>query len=112
MAWEVPYAAMFTGTNGQVAKPCRMVLGSFIIQLRMVFFSTAKRRNGMGLIDRKREDTSLMTIALSVMVTNIFGTFKLAVEEIEKENKLLEKKKWNQACQESNLTKKGLLSRH
>ena len=66
----------------------------------------------MGLIDRKREDTSLMTIALSVMVTNIFGTFKLAVEEIEKENKLLEKKKWNQACQESNLTKKGLLSRH
>lgn len=30
--------------------------------------------------------TSLMTIALSVMVTNIFGTFKLAVEEIEKEN--------------------------
>lgn len=50
------------------------------------FFSTAKRRNGMGLIDRKREDTSLMTIALSVMVTNIFGTFKLAVEEIEKES--------------------------
>ena len=27
-----------------------------------------------------------MTIALSIMVTNIFGTFKLAVEEIEKEN--------------------------
>ena len=27
-----------------------------------------------------------MTIALSVMVTNIFRTFKLAVEEIEKEN--------------------------
>ena len=52
------------------------------------FFSTAKRRNGMGLIDRKREDTSLMTIALSVMVTNIFGTFKLAVEEIEKEMKM------------------------
>ena len=50
------------------------------------FFSTAKRRNGMKLIDRKREDTSLMTIALSVMVTNIFGTFKLAVEQIEKEN--------------------------
>ena len=50
------------------------------------FFSTAKRRNGLGLIDRKREDTSLMTIALSIMVTNIFGTFKLAVEEIEKEN--------------------------
>ena len=50
------------------------------------FFSTAKRRNGLGLTDRKREDTSLMTIALSVLVTNIFGTFKLAVEEIEKEN--------------------------
>ena len=45
----------------------------------------------MGLIDRKREDTSLMTIALSVMVTNIFGTFKLAVEEIEKENDNLAK---------------------
>ena len=56
------------------------------------FFSTAKRRNGMGLIDRKREDTSLMTIALSVMVTNIFGTFKLAVEEIEKENGQAKKK--------------------
>ena len=26
-AWEVPYAAMFTETNGRVAKPCRMVLG-------------------------------------------------------------------------------------
>ena len=36
-AWEVAYAAMFTGTNGTVAKPCRMVLGSFIIQLRMGF---------------------------------------------------------------------------
>ena len=57
------------------------------------FFSTAKRRNGMGLIDRKREDTSLMTIAFSVMVTNIFGTFKLAVEEIEKENDESVKKK-------------------
>ena len=47
------------------------------------FFSTAKRKNGMGLIDRKREDSSLMTIAFSVLVTNIFGTFKLAVEEGE-----------------------------
>ena len=36
-AWEAPYAAMFTGTNGTVAKPCRMVLGSFIIQLRLGF---------------------------------------------------------------------------
>ena len=47
------------------------------------YFSTAKRRNGMGLITKKREDTSLMTIALSVLVTNIFGSFKLAVEELE-----------------------------
>ena len=38
----------------------------------------------MGLIDRKRKDTSLMTIALSVMGTNIFGTFKLAVEVTRK----------------------------
>ena len=36
------------------------------------------------LIDRKRKDTSLMTIALSVMETNIFGTFKLAVEVTRK----------------------------
>ena len=49
------------------------------------YFSTAKRRNGMGLITKKREDTSLTTIALSVLVTNIFGSFKLAVEELENE---------------------------
>ena len=36
-AWEIPYAALFTGIKGQVAKPCRMVLGAFIIQLRMGF---------------------------------------------------------------------------
>lgn len=47
------------------------------------YFSIAKRRNGMGLITKKREDTSLTTIALSVLVTNIFGSFKLAVEELE-----------------------------
>ena len=47
------------------------------------YFSTAKRRNGMGLITKKREDTSLTTIALSVLATNIFGSFKLAVEELE-----------------------------
>ena len=35
----------------------------------------------MGVINKKREDTSLSTIAMSVLVTNIFGTFKLAVEE-------------------------------
>ena len=47
------------------------------------YFSTAKRKNGMGVINKKREDTSLSTIAMSVLVTNIFGTFKLAVEEFE-----------------------------
>ena len=47
------------------------------------YFSTAKRRNGMGLITKKREDTSLTTIALSILVTNIFGSFKLAVEELK-----------------------------
>ncbi len=47
------------------------------------YFSTTKRRNGLGLINRKRKDTSLSTIAMSVLVTNIFGTFKRAVEEFE-----------------------------
>ena len=47
------------------------------------YFSTTKRRNGLGLINRKREDTSLSTIAMSVLVTNVFGTFKHAVEELE-----------------------------
>ncbi len=47
------------------------------------YFNTAKRRNRMGPITKKREDTSLTTIALSVLVTNIFGSFKLAVEELE-----------------------------
>ena len=37
----------------------------------------------MGLIMRKREDTSLTTIAMSVLVTNIFGSFKLAVDEMD-----------------------------
>ena len=50
------------------------------------YFSTAKRRNGMGVINKKREDTSLSTIAMSVLVTNIFGTFKLAVEEYEEKS--------------------------
>lgn len=47
------------------------------------YFSTAKRRNGMGLINKKREDTSLSVIAMSVMVTNIFGSFKSAIEEYD-----------------------------
>jgi hypothetical protein len=36
-AWEAVYAAMFPGIKGQVAKSSRMVIGSFIIQLRMGF---------------------------------------------------------------------------
>jgi hypothetical protein len=40
----------------------------------------------MGLITKKREDTSLRMIALSVLVTNIFGSFKLAVEELESDS--------------------------
>ena len=50
------------------------------------YFSTAKRRNGMGLITKRREDTSLSTIAMSVLVTNIFGSFKFAVEAFEEDN--------------------------
>jgi hypothetical protein len=47
------------------------------------YFSVAKRRNGMGLITKKRKDTSLSTIAMSVLVTNIFGSFKSAVAAYE-----------------------------
>ena len=47
------------------------------------YFSVAKRRNGLELITKKRQDTSLTTIALSVLVTNIFGSFKLAVKELD-----------------------------
>jgi len=47
------------------------------------FFSTAKRRNGLGLITKKREDTSLSTIAMAILVTNIFGSFKCAIDEYE-----------------------------
>ena len=36
-AWESSYAPMFPGIKGCVAKPCRMVLGSLIIQQRMGF---------------------------------------------------------------------------
>ena len=35
--WEASYASMFPGIKGCVAKPCRMVIGSFIIQQRMGF---------------------------------------------------------------------------
>ena len=48
------------------------------------YFSVAKRRNGMGLVMRKRKDTSLATIAMSILVTNIFGSFSAAVVELEK----------------------------
>ena len=50
------------------------------------YFSVAKRKNGMGLITKKREDTSLSTIAMSVLVANIFGSFKLALQELEQES--------------------------
>jgi len=35
--WEASYASLFPGIKGCVAKPCRMVIGSFIIQQRMGF---------------------------------------------------------------------------
>lgn len=34
-AWETLYEVMFPSNTGNVAKPCRMVLGALIIQLRM-----------------------------------------------------------------------------
>ena len=34
-AWESLYSSIFPSTTGNVAKPCRMMLGSMIIQLRM-----------------------------------------------------------------------------
>lgn len=36
-AWEALYAALFPAKIGNVAKPCRMVLGSLILQMRMGF---------------------------------------------------------------------------
>ena len=36
-AWENLYSGLFPSTTGNVAKPCRMVLGSMIIQTRMGF---------------------------------------------------------------------------
>ena len=50
----------------------------------------------MGQINRKRKDTSLSTIALSVLVTNIFGTFKSAVEEYEAEFAVTPSRRKNQ----------------
>ena len=44
------------------------------------------RQNGMGLVNRKREDTSLSKVAMSVLVTNVFGSFKRAVEEHENQS--------------------------
>lgn len=59
------------------------------------YFSIAKRRNGMGLITKKRKDTSLSTIAMSVLVTNIFGSFKSAVAEHEPNNQVAHpRSKW------------------
>ncbi len=36
-AWEALYASLFPSDIGNVTKPCRMVLGSLISQLRMGF---------------------------------------------------------------------------
>ena len=36
------------------------------------FFSLGKRCNGMGLITTRLEETSVTTISLSVLVTNLF----------------------------------------
>lgn len=36
-AWESLYSVMFPSNTGNVAKPCRMVLGSLILQTRMGF---------------------------------------------------------------------------
>ena len=36
-AWESLYSAMFPAKVGNVAKPCRIVLGSLILQTRMGF---------------------------------------------------------------------------
>ncbi len=36
-AWGTQYSTLFTSTTGNVAKPCRMVFGSLIIQQRMGF---------------------------------------------------------------------------
>ena len=52
----------------------------------------------MGLINKKREDTFLSTIAMSVLVTNIFGTFKFAVDEYEADAKSGSSKSTKQAC--------------
>ena len=53
-----------------------------------------KKMNGSKMeTDYLGKHASLMTIAFSVMVTNIFGTFKLAVEEIERECAETERKK-------------------
>ena len=36
-AWEALYVAIFPSNTGNVAKPCRMVLGSLILQMRLGF---------------------------------------------------------------------------
>lgn len=44
-AWEALYQVMFPSDTGNVAKPCRMVIGSMIIQLHMGF-------TDRGLVDQ------------------------------------------------------------
>ena len=56
----------------------------------------------MGLVMRKRKDTSLATIAMSILVTNIFGSFSIAVVELEKravlDDKTVSKPKTKSSC--------------
>ena len=66
----------------------------------------------MGCIARKREGTTLSTIAMSALVTNIFGTFKLAVEEFENENLKSIKALWVRYLCWLIFEKSGLLTKH
>ena len=80
------YPVIFTETN-EKKRDAKIAAkdNSDRIQIER-YFSVAKRKNGMGLITKKREDTSLSTIAMSVLVANIFGSFKLALQELEQES--------------------------
>lgn len=64
------------------------------------YFSVAKRRNGMGLVNKKREDTSLSTVAMSVLVTSVFGSFKRAVEAGAEKVDMSNISNYDQGCNE------------
>ena len=63
-------------------------------------------------IASKREDTSLSTIEMSALVTNIFRTFKLAVKKFENEKSNSLKALWFRHLCWSILEKSGLLAKH